>query len=131
VKTNVDSGTPTFIQDAAAAALSDEEHVAGFRASYRAKRDALLEGLRAAGLEVHAPDSTLYVWQRAPDGMSGVDLAGRLLDPAVAVVTTPGEWLSDPVADGTNPGAGHVRFALVPSLDDTRRAASRIGALRF
>ena len=57
--------------------------------------------------------------------------ADRLLDPAIAVVCTPGEWLSDPVADGTNPGAGHVRFALVPSEDDTRLAASRIAALRL
>lgn len=131
VKTNIDSGTPTFIQDAAVAALSDEAHVAQFRAEYRAKRDVLLDGLRRAGLEVSAPQSTLYLWQRAPRGLSGVEFAGRLLDPAVAVVATPGEWLSDAVADGTNPGAGHVRFALVPSLDDTRRAADRIAALRF
>ena len=32
VKTNVDSGTPTFIQDAAVAALEDEAHVVEFRA---------------------------------------------------------------------------------------------------
>ena len=131
VKTNVDSGTPTFIQDAAVAALSDEAHVAAFRAEYREKRDVLCAGLAKAGLAVHAPASTLYLWQEAPKGMSGVDFAARLLDPAVAVVTTPGEWLSDPVADGSNPGAGHVRFALVPSLADTRRAADKIGALRF
>ena len=78
-----------------------------------------------------ADEVNVILWQRGPKGMSGVDLAGRLLDPSVAVVTTPGEWLSDPVADGTNPGAGYVRFALVPSLEDTRRAADRIGHLRF
>jgi LL-diaminopimelate aminotransferase len=131
VKTNVDSGTPTFIQDAAAAALADEAHVAAFREEYREKRDVLCAGLKRAGLTVHPPASTLYVWQEGPKGMSGVDLAARLLDPAVAVVTTPGEWLSDPVADGSNPGAGHVRFALVPSLADTRRAAEKIAALSF
>lgn len=131
VKTNIDSGTPTFIQDAAVAALQDEAHVAAFRAEYREKRDVLCAGLARAGLTVNPPASTLYVWQPAPKGMSGVDLAARLLDPAVAVVTTPGEWLSDTVADGTNPGAGHVRFALVPSLADTKKAAEKIAALRF
>jgi LL-diaminopimelate aminotransferase len=129
VKTNVDSGTPTFVQDAAVAALEDEAHVAGFRESYRHKRDVLVRGLVAAGLEDPTPDATLYVWQRAPRGMSGVDLAARLLDPRVAVVATPGEWLSDPVAGGENPGAGHVRFALVPSEEDVARAAERIAAL--
>jgi LL-diaminopimelate aminotransferase len=131
VKTNVDSGTATFVQDGAAAALADEAHVKAFREEYRVKRDVLVKGLVAAGLPDCTPESTLYVWQRVPAGMSGVEFAQRLLDPAVAVVCTPGEWLSDPVADGSNPGAGHVRFALVPSLADTKAAASRISNLRF
>lgn len=129
VKTNVDSGTPTFIQDAAVTALEDESHVEAFRNAYREKRDVLVAGLEAAGLERCAPEATLYVWQRAPAGMSGIDLAARLLDKEVAVVATPGEWISDEIHDGTNPGAGHVRFALVPSLEDTKRAADRIAAL--
>ena len=131
VKTNIDSGTATFIQDGAAAALGDERHVEAFRAEYREKRDVLVRGLRAAGLPDCTPAATLYVWQETPKGMSGVELAGRLLDPKVAVVCTPGEWLSDVVSDGTNPGAGHVRFALVPSLEDTRLAAERIASLRL
>lgn len=131
VKTNVDSGTATFVQDGAAAALADESHVAAFREEYRVKRDVLVRGLVAAGLPDCTPASTLYVWQRAPQGLSGVEFAQRLLDPKVAVVCTPGEWLSDPVADGSNPGAGHVRFALVPSLEETTAAADRIAALRL
>lgn len=131
VKTNVDSGACTFLQDGAGAALSDETHVAAFRDEYRRKRDVLCGALVRAGLPDCTPDATLYVWQKAPPGLSGVDFAQRLLDPKVAVVCTPGEWLSDAVADGSNPGAGHVRFALVPSLADTQRAAERIAAMRF
>jgi LL-diaminopimelate aminotransferase len=131
VKTNLDSGTATFVQDGAAAALEDESHVEDFRAQYREKRDVLVAGLRRAGLPDCTPQAALYVWQEAPSGMTGIELAQRLLDPSVAVVCTPGEWLSDPVADGTNPGAGHVRFALVPSLEDTRAASERIAATRF
>ncbi|MHC5012140.1 MAG: aminotransferase class I/II-fold pyridoxal phosphate-dependent enzyme [Planctomycetota bacterium] len=131
VKTNIDSGTPTFIQDAAVEALSDETHVQAFRDAYRVKRDLLVKALKAAGLEDCTPAATLYIWQKAPAGMSGIELAGRLLDPEVAVVTTPGEWISDPVAGGENPGAGYIRFALVPSVADTEAAAERIRALKL
>jgi len=131
VKTNIDSGTPTFIQDAAIAALADETHVAAFRADYRAKRDVLVAGLGAAGLEDCTPAATLYVWQRMPEGMSGVDFAARLLEPDIAVVATPGEWISDVCPGDENPGAGYVRFALVPPLADVERAADRIAGLSF
>jgi LL-diaminopimelate aminotransferase len=131
VKTNIDSGTPTFIQDAAIAALSDERHVQGFREEYRQKRDILCEALVRAGLEDCTPPSTLYVWQRVPRGMSSLEFASLLLDEKIAVVTTPGNWIAEPTAQGGNPGEGYVRFALVPSLENTRKAAERIAGLRF
>lgn len=126
VKTNLDSGTPTFIQDAAAAALGDEEHVAGMREEYRRKRDILVEALVSAGLPECRPESTLYVWQETPPGVEDVALAKALLSPEVAVVTTPGTWISEPTSSGENPGEGHVRFALVPPLESTKTAAERI-----
>jgi LL-diaminopimelate aminotransferase len=130
-KTNIDSGTPTFLQDAAVAALGDEEHVAGFRREYRIKRDILCEALAAAGLEDCTPPATLYVWQRVPKGMSSVQFATFLLDEKLAIVTTPGSWIAEQTVTGENPGEGYVRFALVPSLDDTQRAAERLRGLRF
>ncbi|UCF97164.1 MAG: aminotransferase class I/II-fold pyridoxal phosphate-dependent enzyme [Spirochaetaceae bacterium] len=131
VKTNIDSGTPTFIQDAAAAALEDEEHVEGFRREYRQKRDILCSALIAAGLEDCTPAATLYIWQRVPAGMSSLDFATLLLGERTAIVTTPGNWISEPTADGENVGEGYVRFALVPSLEDTHLAAERISALKL
>ena len=130
-KTNIDSGTPTFLQDAAVAALGDEEHVEGFRREYRAKRDLLCAALVKAGLPDCTPPSTLYVWQRVPKGMSSVQFATFLLDEKLAIVTTPGSWIAEPTAGGENPGEGYVRFALVPSLEDTRLAAERLAALRL
>ena len=130
-KTNIDSGTPTFLQDAAVAALGDEEHVEGFRREYRAKRDLLCAALVKAGLPDCTPPSTLYVWQRVPKGMSSVQFATFLLDEKLAIVTTPGSWIAEPTADGENPGEGYVRFALVPSIEDTRLAAERLAALRL
>jgi LL-diaminopimelate aminotransferase len=131
VKTNIDSGTPTFIQDATVAALSDETHVQAFRREYRIKRDILCSALVSAGLEDCTPQAALYVWQKAPEGMSSLDFATLLLDEKIAVVTTPGSWIAEPTADGENPGEGYVRFALVPSIKDTRLAAERIASLRL
>ncbi|MCA8939825.1 MAG: aminotransferase class I/II-fold pyridoxal phosphate-dependent enzyme, partial [Planctomycetes bacterium] len=71
VKTNIDSGTPTFIQDASVAALKDEEHVEKLRVETKQKRDIICGALREAGLPDCAPEASLYVWQKAPAGMSG------------------------------------------------------------
>jgi LL-diaminopimelate aminotransferase len=128
-KTNIDSGTATFLQDGAIAALSDEGHVRAFREEYRTKRDILCEALVAGGLPDCTPPSTLYIWQRVPPGMSSVQFATLLLDEKLAIVTTPGSWIAERTADGQNPGEGYVRFALVPSIEDTRRAAERIRSL--
>lgn len=130
-KTNIDSGTATFVQDGAIAALSDETHVAAMRDMYRAKRDTIVSALSAAGLERCEPAGTIYVWQKVPEGMGSVDFATRLLDPKIAIVATPGAWISDLCDGGVNPGEGYVRFALVPGEAEIRRAAERIRGLRF
>jgi LL-diaminopimelate aminotransferase len=131
VKTNIDSGTATFIQDGAIAALSDEKHVAKMRQEYRQKRDILVEALTSIGLPDCTPEATIYMWQRVPQSMTSVEFATRLLAPDVAIVTTPGAWLSDKTADGLNPGEGYVRFALVPSIQETKLAAKKLKNLKI
>ncbi len=131
VKTNIDSGTPNFVQEAAIAALGDEDHVESSRADYHEKRDLLADALVESGLPDCRPDATIYLWQQVPEGYSSVDFATELLDPEIAVVTTPGAWISDETDDGLNPGEGFVRFALVPSIDATRKAAERIAAAEW
>ena len=126
VKTNIDSGTPNFVQEGAIAALSDEEHVRESRAEYARKRDILADALVASGLTDCRQAATIYLWQEVPEGYPSVEFATRLLDPEIAVVTTPGAWISDATESGLNPGESFVRFALVPSLDDTMKAAERI-----
>lgn len=130
VKTNLDSGTPTFVQDAAIAALSDEQHVREFREEYREKRDVMIAAFRELGLVDCTPDATLYIWQRVPEGMTSVDFAKALLAPEVGIVVTPGPWLASEVG-GVNPGEGFVRLALVPSLEDCRAAAGKLQSLRL
>ena len=131
LKTNIDSGTPNFVQEAAIAALGDEEHVRRSREDYGRKRDLLADALVASGLEDCRPAGTIYLWQKAPEGYLGARFATRLLDPQIAVVTTPGAWISQPTESGLKPGERLVRFALVPSVRDTREAAERIRRARW
>jgi LL-diaminopimelate aminotransferase len=130
VKPNIDSGTATFIQDAAIAALKDEKHVEELRKDYRVKRDILIDTLTAIGLPRCEPRGTIYIWQRVPKGYNSVSFAKKLLEREVAVVTTPGNWLSHE-AHGVNPGEGFVRFAVVPALNQVKEAAERIRNLKL
>ena len=124
VKTNIDSGTPIFIQDAAVAALSDEEHVEIMRNEYKAKRDIMREAFRQIGLKDCTPQATIYIWQKVPQGLSSLEFSRRLIKEK-AIVTTPGSVLSREI-DGINPGDEYVRFALVPSIEECKEAARRI-----
>jgi aspartate/methionine/tyrosine aminotransferase len=56
-------------------------------------------------------------------------LAARLPEPGI--VCTPGEWLTQPAHDGTNPGAGYVRFSLVPPVERCKDAAQRLGRVNL
>ncbi len=124
VKTNIDSGTPIFIQDAAVAALRDEEHVETMRNEYKTKRDIMGEAFRQIGLKDCTPQATIYIWQEVPQGLSSQEFSGRLIKEK-AIVTTPGSALSREI-DGINPGDEYVRFALVPSIEECKEAARRI-----
>ena len=125
VKTNIDSGTPTFIQDAAVAALSDERHVEDARKDYRKKRDIMIKAFQEIGLETREPEGTIYIWQKCPSELSSLEFAKKLLANNIAIVCTPGAWISEE-ANTINPGEGYVRFALVPTLDETALAARRL-----
>jgi LL-diaminopimelate aminotransferase len=125
VKTNIDSGTPRFIQAGAIAALRDETHVKQMRENYTRKRNVMLEAFKKIGLPKVEPPATIYIWQKVPENMNGVDFAKKLLMKEIAIVCTPGAWISKE-ANGINPGYKFVRFALVPTIEDTMKAADRL-----
>lgn len=130
-KPNIDSGTPTFIQDAAIAALEDEAHVESMRADYAKKRDIMIEALTAAGLERCVPEGTIYIWQKVAKGMTSLEFSEFLMKPDMAIVTTPGSLISEKTADGRNPGEGYVRFALTPTMEEIETAANRLAKQSF
>lgn len=125
LKTNIDSGTPNFVQAAAIAALSDDSAPGRAREQYRERAAVMVAALREAGCTVETPGAGFYLWAATPRAEPGVSFARRLLlGPALAVM--PGEWLAEPLRNGGHPGAGRVRLALVPSLDRCHEAAARL-----
>ncbi|MFH0803177.1 MAG: aminotransferase class I/II-fold pyridoxal phosphate-dependent enzyme [bacterium] len=129
LKTNIDSGTCTFIQDAAAEALLNTGYQEELRKNYTLKRDILVRALREAGLPDCTPQGTIYLWQKCPEGLTSFEFARLLLRKDIAVVVTPGPMLSRP-AQGVDPGEGYVRFALVPPVEECRKAAERIAIIK-
>jgi acetylornithine aminotransferase len=108
---NVGVAPQEFVQRAAVAAWSDEEHVERVRAGYRAKRDVILPALESAGLRHAGGDATFFLWLDA--GEDAEAAAARLLERGL--VLAPGSFF----------GAGGERFlrlALVPTLAECRRA---------
>jgi acetylornithine aminotransferase len=110
---------PAFVQRAAAAAWGDEDHVEAVRTRYRAKRDVLLPALLALGLEPAGGDATFFLWLRTPDPDDEAFAASLLADHGIVVA--PGSYL------GAG-GEGHVRVAMVPTLERSGEAAARLTA---
>ena len=111
---------PIQHQHASLMAWRDEAHVADNRQRYREKFDAVLDILTPV-LEVRRPAAGFYLWPRTP--ISDTDFARRLLAEQNLRVL-PGRFLSRGGSD--DPGAGRVRIALVPPLDECIEAAERI-----
>ncbi len=102
-----------FVQLAAVAALSDEEHVEAMRATYARKRETLLPVLEARGFRLAGGDATFFLWL-AVAGPSE-EAARRLLEHGVLVA--PGSFFGPA-------GEGYVRMALVPTQAECERAAA-------
>jgi acetylornithine aminotransferase len=114
---NVGVAPQDFVQLASIAAWEDEAHVEEVRERYRRKRDLLWPALQAAGFANAGGDGTFFLWLATPDGEDDEACAVRLLERGV--VCAPGSFF------GAG-GAGHVRFALVPTPEACAAAARRL-----
>jgi succinyldiaminopimelate transaminase len=110
---NVGVAPPEFIQRAAAAAWSDEDHVTAVRDLYRAKRDVLAPALEARGMRHAGGDATFFLW------LTGGDHAQLFQQ---GLVLTPGDYFGEA-------GAGYLRLALVPTLAECERAAELLALM--
>jgi N-succinyldiaminopimelate aminotransferase len=108
------------VQKASIAAWSDEDHVRENRRLYVQKFEAVLPILKA-----QKPDGGFYVWLRTP--IADTEFVRRLRH-EYNVLVLPGSYLGREL-DGRNPGANHVRIALVAPLKQCVEAARRIAEL--
>lgn len=109
------------VQRASEKAWSDEAHVRDNRVLYRQKFEAVASVLGGV-LDMAVPSAGFYLWPRTPIGDRA--FAAGLFE-AQNVTALPGSFLSRE-SGGINPGAGHVRIALVAPLEECVEAAYRI-----
>ncbi|MGW4966030.1 aminotransferase class I/II-fold pyridoxal phosphate-dependent enzyme [Nonomuraea sp. NPDC004186] len=105
----------------AAGLWADDAHVARLRSAVSANWDIAdelfgdLAGYRRA-------EAGFFLWFPVPDD----EEAARLLWREEAVTAMPGRYLGAATDRGANPGAGHLRIALVHAPDRTREALTRV-----
>jgi N-succinyldiaminopimelate aminotransferase len=112
---------PLQHQWASAAAWADEAHVQQNRLLYREKFAAVL-GIVGELFDLQQPQAGFYLWPQTP--ISDTDFAAGLYQQQ-HVTVLPGQFLGRD-SGGGNPGANHVRMALVAPLEQCVEAAQRI-----
>jgi LL-diaminopimelate aminotransferase len=123
-KSNLDSGIFQSVQEAGIEALKlGDTIVEPSRRIYQERRDILVDGLRAIGLECEKPRATFYVWVAVPKGLSSAEFTAKLLDEA-GVVTTPGIGFGEA-------GEGYVRFTVCVDKTRLKEVAERIRQVKF
>ncbi|HEY8268669.1 MAG TPA: LL-diaminopimelate aminotransferase [Xanthobacteraceae bacterium] len=119
VKSYLDYGAFTPIQVAAAAALNGpEDCIVEMRATYKKRRDALVDSFTRAGWPIPAPKASMFAWAPLPErfaALGSVEFSKLLVEKA-SVAVSPG------IGFGEH-GEGFVRIALVENEQRIRQAA--------
>ena len=110
LRSSVGVAPAEFVQSAAVAAWSDDEHAAERREIFARKRAILRDAFAAMGFRVACSRAGLYLWVQVGDGAA---ITSQLLERGVVV--SPGS------AFGPG-GAEYVRLALVPTIDECNQA---------
>jgi alanine-synthesizing transaminase len=122
VKSYLDYGAFTPIQVAATAALNGpDDCIHEMRATYKKRRDALVESFGRAGWPVPAPRASMFAWAPIPEPfrtLGSVEFSTLLVEKA-SVAVSPGAGFGEH-------GEGHVRIALVENEQRIRQAARNI-----
>jgi len=111
IKSNLDSGIPQAIQQAAIEAMrGSQDHIIEHNAILQRRRDNVVAVLGKIGIEARTPKATFYIWARVPKGYSSIDFTKKLID-EIGIAVTPG------IGYGKE-GEGYIRFSL--TLTDAR-----------
>lgn len=120
IKSNIDSGPFTAVQEAAIAGLDQEpeKFFAEMNQLYRERRDVTLAALADMGLGIPAPQSTFYIWFPAPAGLSSAEATQFFVEEADVVVAPGGAY-------GRH-GEGWLRISLTIDTDRLKEALARM-----
>jgi alanine-synthesizing transaminase len=122
VKSYLDYGAFTPVQVAATAALNGpDDCIHEMRATYKRRRDVLVESFGRAGWEIPAPRASMFAWAPIPEpfaSLGSVEFSTLLVEKA-EVAVSPGTGFGER-------GEGYVRIALVENEQRIRQAARNI-----
>jgi alanine-synthesizing transaminase len=122
VKSYLDYGAFTPVQVAATAALNGpDECIQEMRATYKRRRDVLVESFGRAGWPIPAPRASMFAWAPIPPAfqpLGSLEFSTLLVEKAELAVS-PG------IAFGEH-GEGFVRIALVENEQRIRQAARNV-----
>lgn len=122
IKSYLDYGMFQPIQIAAIHALTNRDDcVKDVRATYKSRRDVLVQGLIKLGWEVELPKATMFVWAKIPDKfkhLSSVEFSMKMINDAECAVS-PGSGFG-------KEGEGYIRFALIENELRTKQALKNI-----
>ncbi|HEY4941912.1 MAG TPA: LL-diaminopimelate aminotransferase [Rhizomicrobium sp.] len=122
IKSYLDYGAYTPIQVAAAAALNGPQDCADeIRATYKSRRDVLVDSMKRAGWDIPAPPASMFAWAPIPLSYrerGSMEFAKQLLIHA-RVAVLPGTGFGEY-------GEGYVRVALVENEHRIRQAARNV-----
>jgi len=117
LRTSTGTASPEFVQAGAAVAWCDDDHVEGRRKAFSAKRAILRSVFDQRGMTVWGADAGLYLGIEVGD-----DLAVTERLAAAGVVVTPGRIFG-------SGGVGHIRLALVPTVEECDEAARVVASV--
>jgi N-succinyldiaminopimelate aminotransferase len=115
---------PVPLQHVAVAAYNDETHVEENRRLYRIKFD-LADQILGQRYGYHRPAGGFCVWLDV-SAHGGDEAATLKLYKQGGVRVVPGSYLARRQTDGSNPGAGYIRLALVADSETTAEALHRL-----
>jgi alanine-synthesizing transaminase len=122
VKSYLDYGAFTPIQVAAAAALNGPpECIAEIRATYKARRDVMVQSMGRAGWDIPPPPASMFAWAPLPDAYREIGSLqfSKLLMEEAHVAVAPGVGFGEY-------GEGFVRIGLVENEHRIRQAARNV-----
>jgi aspartate/methionine/tyrosine aminotransferase len=123
IKAVVDFNQYQGIMRGAITALSgDRVSIDRVVATFRERRDVMIESLKENGWAIPNPAATMYLWAKLPDRYAHDSVKFCLdLIKATGIALAPGSGFG-------KHGEGYVRFALVHPPEVLREAATKIGA---